>query len=231
MDPNLRIRLERARSWFSMAEALSNPSTCLTKTENTKDEIVTTQVREHERFIFYWIAFNCLYGRRYYDGSKVDQETDIQKFLKKVKLIGQFDRENNGAILAHSISRCRAFGRKLVLDRFLDDRYWQKRKKISELVHDSEEKWREVERELDTRKDSRLFLELVFDRLRVLRNQIMHGCASYGPQSKGYKSLLFGVRFLEIMMPAFLMLAEKYGESVTWEKAPYPRKGHIEHPW
>ena len=41
-DDNLRIRLERARSWKDLAESHENS--------------------EHARFIFYWIAFNAMYG-------------------------------------------------------------------------------------------------------------------------------------------------------------------------
>jgi hypothetical protein len=223
--------LERAKSWISLAQALSQPEGFPVETENAEGETIAAKTRAHERFIFYWIAFNCLYGRRYYDGFKADQETDIQKFLKKVKMMSQFSQENKETILEDAVSACHTFGRKLVLDRFLDDRYWRRQPKVTQIIRDSEEKWRQAEKELDMRKDCGLFLELTFDRLRVLRNQIMHGCASHGLQSKGYKSLSFGVRFLEIMLPAFFMLTERHGEHVKWEKAPYPRKDHVEHPW
>lgn len=41
-DDNLRIRLERALSWMELAKSHENSA--------------------HARFIFYWIAFNAMYG-------------------------------------------------------------------------------------------------------------------------------------------------------------------------
>lgn len=231
MDPNLEIRLERSRSWISVADDLSRAGESSDAWTRPGYKNLVSQAREHERFIFYWVAFNCLYGRRYYDGSKADQETDIQKFLKKVEVMSQLDRKNYTTILDNAIKESYSHGRKLILDRFLDDRYWRGQRKVHLIVRENEEKWRQAEANLHLRGDFDSFLRLVFDRLRVLRNQIMHGCAKYGPESRGFKSLVFGVRFLEVMVPAFHRLTEIYGEHVNWEKAPYPRRRHAEHPW
>lgn len=229
MSTNLEIRLERARSWISIADTFSQDNDALKR--STSDAGILFQ-HDHEKFIFYWIAFNCLYGRRQYDGPPTAQMDDIRKFLKKVVLMKEYDQTEGTCILDAAVKKCRRDGRKLIVDRFLDDQYWRGQKKISAIIEEGERDLRRVEWELDTKKSCTPFLELCFSRLKVLRNQILHGCATYGPKSMGHKSLTFGMRFLEVMIPALFHLTERYGSYInSWESPPYPRKGHPAHPW
>ena len=74
------------------------------------------------------------------------------------------------------------------------------------------------------------FLTSSFERLKVLRNQIMHGSVTCGRRSKGSESLETGVLFISRIVPAFVELVSMYGERLSWDPAPYPRLGHPGHP-
>jgi hypothetical protein len=63
-------------------------------------------------------------------------------------------------------------------------------------------------------------LEIILYRLTVLRNRVMHGCATYGPASKGLLWIRKGVCY-----PALLALMITYGQLVRWDPIPYPRVG------
>jgi len=53
-DVNLSIRLERAQSWIELAKSSKNS--------------------EHAQFIFYWIAFNAMYGLTPVDPNNLEKE-------------------------------------------------------------------------------------------------------------------------------------------------------------
>jgi len=68
-------------------------------------------------------------------------------------------------------------------------------------------------------------LKLVLKRLNVLRNQVVHGCVTYGPSSKGFPSLEAGLAVLRKLVPALHKLMDKHGHHMEWPAIPYPRVG------
>jgi len=208
-DQGLEDRLQRADSWLQAAAAL-RPD------------------QQHEAFIFLFIAFNCLYGRRQYEGDDAQIGKDFDEFFKKLRVLHEHDVADGGAALKKAVAAARRDGAILIRDKFLSNRYWRGGSSVAlqkQLNRDAGA----VEEALALGSYD-LFLDLTFRRVSVLRNQIMHGCATYGPRSYGQASLAKGLRFLKVMVPAFYDLAKRYGHEVKWEPVPYPRAGTKQHP-
>jgi len=209
-DQGLLDRLQRADSWIQAASDLPPD-------------------RMHEAFIFLYIAFNCLYGRRKYEGDASQIEEDLDAFLAKVLAMHERDAQQGGKILTEALKACRGDGAVLIRDRFLVNRYWRGNQPAAALQPKlNKEAVGALEALADG--DYREFLSLVFHRVSVLRNQVMHGCATYGARSYGRASLTKGLRVLRVLIPAFYHLARRYGHDLTWDPIPYPRLGSQQHP-
>jgi hypothetical protein len=63
---DLQDRLQRAQSWIKAAERSSSE-------------------QNHERFMFYYVALNAMYGRRQYEGDRSDVWQDLDRFVDQVK--------------------------------------------------------------------------------------------------------------------------------------------------
>lgn len=127
MDPNLEIRLERARSWIQIAGSIPAP-----ETKHISEDVAVVSAREHERFIFYWIALNCLYGRDKPDKVK---DSEIKAFLDKVTKMSRWDLDEGTRIIQTTIDQpeTKRLGEKLIRDYFLDQHYWKQRIHILDL--------------------------------------------------------------------------------------------------
>lgn len=210
-EQSLHERLQRAESWLTAATA-----------------IPTTQY--HETFLFLSIALQSLMSRRRFEGDKDQVKEDLQQFLKKMLAFHSLDEKQGGTILKKATAACRQDGAVLIRDRFLKDAYWRKAQSSPQLQQ------RLVQESLHAltrlvEGDYRTFLSLSLNRIVILRNQIMHGCSTYGTKTHGRSSLVRGVKFLKVLVPAFHSLALAYGHTVKWEPVPYPRLGSQEHPY
>jgi len=209
-DQGLFDRLQRADSWIQAASDLQPE-------------------RLHEAFIFLYIAFNCLYGRRKYEGDEAQIEEDLDAFFSKVLDMHQRDTKEGGTILKTALAASRQDGAVLIRDRFLVNRYWRGTQPSAALqARLNKEALGALEALADG--DHREFLSLVFRRISVLRNQVMHGCATYGARSYGRVSLAKALRVLRVLIPAFYQLTRQYGHDLAWDPIPYPRLGSQQHP-
>jgi hypothetical protein len=209
-DQGLLDRLQRADSWIQAASALPPD-------------------RLHEAFIFLYIAFNCLYGRRKYEGDASQIEEDLDAFFTKVLAMHERDAAEGERILTGALKVCREDGAVLIRDRFLVNRYWRGNQPPATLQPKlNKEAVGALEALADG--DYREYLGLVFHRISVLRNQVMHGCATYGARSYGRASLAKALRVLRVLIPAFYQLARRYGHDLSWDPIPYPRLGSMQHP-
>ena len=149
-----RIRLHRAISWFARAETESDDPDA--------------------RFVFLWIAFNAAYAREF--GFEKNARDQLAGFFAQLL---SFDHERRLADLM--LSRFSGPIRTLVANRYVFEPFW---KALRE--HDSSDGW---ERKLNTSHrralravldgDTGCVLSVVFDRLYVLRNQLVHGGATW----------------------------------------------------
>jgi hypothetical protein len=120
--------------------------------------------------------------------------------------------------------------RAIVTNFFLRDSYWRRAIRHDVLLERLESQYRSAERRLKG-GDWKPLLRLVFQRCVVLRNQIFHGCVTYGRVSRGWESVEQGVAVLEPLVKTFADLMERHGHQVkNWEPLPYPRLGSTLHP-
>lgn len=209
-DQGLLDRLQRADSWIQAASELSPD-------------------RMHESFIFLYIAFNCMYGRRRYEGDETQIGDDLDAFFKRILIMREKDAHKGGTLLKDALKACQQDGAVLIRDRFLVNRYWRGSQPAASL---QDRLNKEASGALQALADEnyREFLSPVFRRISVLRNQVMHGCATYGSRSYGRASLAKALRVLRVLVPSFYQLMRQYGHDMTWDPIPYPRLGSQQHP-
>lgn len=229
MDPNLEIRLGRARSWIQIAGSIP-----ASETKNISEDVGVITAREHERFIFYWIALNCLYGRHSKNGQDnpdKPKDSETRTFLDKVAQMSRWDLDEGTQIIQTAVDQpeTKRLAEKLIRDYFLDRRYWEGRLHIQDLKDNLEKEWGRVEASL-IKGSHDLFLTSSLERLKMLRNQIMHGSVTYGRRSKGWDSLETGALLVSRIVPALVQLVSRYGDRCNWDPAPYPRLGYLGHP-
>jgi hypothetical protein len=210
VDQHLHDRVRRADSWIKASARLQSNHL-------------------HETFVFLYIAFNCLYGRRQYEGDETQIGEDLNAFFRKILQLAEHDRKDGGETLPQAINACSKDGALLIRDRFLDSRYWKRTLPV-ERLHEALKSDAKGALEQAAAGEYGDFLFLTFSRISVLRNQIMHGCATYGPATAGRSSLAIAARVLKVLVPAFHALVRAYGQHAHWEAVPYPRVGSAQHP-
>jgi len=149
-----RVRLHRAISWLRRAGSESEDF--------------------DSRFIFLWIAFNAAYAREF--GLA---ETERERLAEFFRLLLDADAEKRLSQIA--FKQFTGPIRTLLDNKFVFEPFW---KALRE--HDSSARWEE--RFAASRKaalasvmagDTAKVLSIVFDRLYVLRNQLVHGGATW----------------------------------------------------
>lgn len=149
-----RIRIHRAISWLGRAEA------------ETADP--------DARFVFLWIAFNAAYAHEF--GEDVKAREQLHAFF--VKALASDAHKRLAAVLFQQFS---GPIRTLVENRFVFEPFWRALRE-----HDSSDRW-EIKFEQSKKialqsivgSETATVLSIVFDRLYVLRNQLIHGGATW----------------------------------------------------
>ena len=180
---NIGLRLRRSISWASKAEKFLH------------EEDIDLAL------ILYWIAFNSLYSR--ISNVRLNERQDFHDFF--LTLI-DLDTENK----VHNIiwSRFSDEVRNLVDDKFVYQPYWDQ---LSGSVRGAEGWQRRFDRAnramLDALEDQDTpeLLSLVFERLYTLRNQLMHGSATY-QSSVNRQQVYNGGSILSYIVPQFIEL-------------------------
>ena len=149
-----RVRLHRALSWLARAQA-------------EKDD-------DDAQFLFLWIAFNAAYAREI--GFNETERDRLAKFVDA--LIAVDARKRLHEVLFKQFS---GPIRTLLDNRFIFEPFWRALRE-----HDANSRWEE--RFAASKKaamasilagDTSTLLSIVFDRLYVLRNQLVHGGATW----------------------------------------------------
>ena len=198
-------RLKRAESWLDRAKSLKK------------------QEWDEGPFIFYWIAFNALYGRHH--ETRKGEIEDIHWFLSRIYKLDKGDGSLSSLLDNKHIRRKME---SLLNNQFLSEIYWREKGRLRnfELDQDNDRQKAEIayeQREWDE------YLTILFRRLLVLRNQIFHGCSTDKSRSnKG--SLRPALEILEKLVPQFLKIFKDHGQREKWGKVPYPRSNSPQHP-
>ena len=177
-DADAATRLHRAISWLGRAEQeASDPDAC---------------------FIFQWIALNAAYAREFsHDQSERDR---FRQFV--ATLVGlDAQRSLHQALFSEFSGPIRM----LINNRFVFEPFW-----TAVREHDASNRWetsfaggKKMAMAAVLGQDTVTVLSIVFDRLYVLRNQLVHGGATWNSQVNR-QQLRDGVAILGTLVPLIL---------------------------
>jgi hypothetical protein len=177
---SFRIRVHRAISWLARAEA-------------AKDD-------PDVRFVLLWIAFNAAYAREF--GHEQSERDQVRAFFEKLLAI-------DGGKRIHALLFQRYSGpiRTLVDNRYLFEPFWR-----AVRDHDSSGRWelafndaKKAAMFAATGNDTLKLVSIVMDRLYVLRNQLVHGGATYASKVNR-QQVADGVALLADIVPLIIDL-------------------------
>lgn len=182
----LRVRLHRALSWLDRAGHEGDDPDAA--------------------FIFLWIAFNAAYAREFGEGGN-----ERRRLVQFIATLAEVD---HGKVV-HALVFRQFSGpiRNLIGNKFVFEPFWRALRD-----HDSSNRW---ETEFHTsqkaaldrivRGETAAVLAIVFDRLYVLRNQLVHGGATWNGRINRAQ-VKNGVRILAAVIPALLELMLEHPE-------------------
>jgi hypothetical protein len=177
-----RIRLHRAISWLGRAEAASR--------EDDPDV----------SFILLWIAFNAAYAQEF--GFEQRERDQLRSFIDRL-VAADTAKVLHGLLFSQFTGPVRT----LVDNRFVFEPFW---KALRE--HDASGRWEQLfadrkKQALDAMMSGRTgdLLAIVLDRLYVLRNQLVHGGATWNSQLNR-QQVGDGARLLGSLVPAIIGL-------------------------
>lgn len=164
------------------------------------------------KFVELWIALNALYGQRHYENRPADR-SEQDDFADFVRTLSSIDAR---AEVTDTVRRLRPAFRSLIANPFLWNEYWRAERGYQRLSRDA------LERLSSASIDAADVLIMVFARLLVLRNQIVHGSAA--ADTVGNRgSVVPGVRVLAVLVPLFVRVMIREGKRAIWPPVPYPR--------
>lgn len=197
-DESFRIRIHRAISWGKKARALPEEDIDL-------------------KFIALWIAFNCAYGKEISTDGYFGEKVGFRDFLT---VICDLDEEKT-------------------LDKILWKRFSQSIKALLENKYTYQPYWnyynsgdRDADWELTFKsynskalkalmtQNTAMVLNIVFDRLYTIRNQLFHGGATCNSKANRMQ-LHDGCEILSELMPSVLDIMLKHHDR-DWGRAFYP---------
>ena len=192
----LNLRLHRALSW-------------LQKAENSDDD--------HDiQFITLWISFNAIYAKEFAKERTADRET----FNQFIAEICRLDKEKS--IYQIIWQRFPQNIRVMLDNRYVFQPFWDfQNGKITEKA------WREDFEKANKKalnalasQDTYDILLVIFDRLYTLRNQLVHGGATYESQINR-SQLKDGCQILLALIPAIIEIVLNNSNN-DWGKPFYP---------
>lgn len=193
---NLNLRVHRALSWLHRAEIVDDVDS---------------------KFIFLWISFNAAYASEIDESSRLSEQETFKSFLEKLcaldigkKIEGLIWKEFSGSI------------RVLLDNEFVFQGFWDfHAKKISE--EDWKVRFTKGKHAAQTALasgNSPILLGVVFNRLYTLRNQLIHGGATWNG-SVNRRQLTDCVQLLGKLIPVIIGLMIE-NPNTLWGDACYP---------
>ena len=200
-------RIRRARSWLACAEKGYEAGSLATGHWDLA-------------FVLYWIAFNAAFATD--DAEQPNTTTEFRKCFAKVRRVDEHH-------LIHRAVRGQFVGavKPILTNQYLFKKYWdyvngrprsdnwrtdfnrENRRAIAALAQPSEENTGKV-------------LPILFGRLYTLRNQMVHGGATWMSRYNR-TSVEHGAPIMAVLVPLFIEIIEKHPK-VKWGR-PYYRPG------
>lgn len=195
-EESLSLRVHRALSW-------------LQKSEECEED-------QDSRFIFLWIAFNAAYAQ----DTEVLRHTESKAFSLFIRKLVELDKRNNlyNLVWTEFSSSVRV----LLDNQYVYQPFWD--------YHNgklTEQEWKEQFAKAKTTANSALssrqtdlLLAIILQRLYMLRNQLIHGGATW--QSSANRSQIRdGVAFLSKLVPMIVNIMMDNKQEL-WGSANYP---------
>ncbi len=186
LPDSTRLRLHRALSWLRRAEVES-------------DDL-------DMRFILLWVAFNAIYAKEF--GFEHTEREKLELFISA--LLAVDDKRRLHRLLFKQFT---GPIRTMIQNKYVYEPFWKAYRE-----HDSSNQWEERFKrssKLALRSlmegETGTVLSIVFDRLYVLRNQLVHGGATWN-SSINRDQLRDGARILMALVPAIISLMIDHSE-------------------
>jgi hypothetical protein len=189
------IRVWRALSWLERAETLES------------DDI-------EGRFISAWVSFNALYGQLDPDHRARGDREAWSTFVAHVWRI------DTGMVIRELMQKRQMRILRIVDDKFLHHRFWLEGDAAKKLMNQER---RDAMKWFGGPKMDKV-LRLLFDRLYVMRNQLLHGASTKGSKLNRRPLREAGNLLIEIMA-AILEVMIAHGVAEDWGELCYPPRG------
>lgn len=191
------IRIHRSLSWVSRAEK--------------QDEDLDAS------FIFYWIAFNATYTGSHLSNNIYSERHTYKDFFEKI--LKYDEKENVYNAIWNEFS---GSVRNLLNNQYIFSPFWN-----FENGHEGFDDWEEkfvksksmVLKALE-HKNTQLILEILFDRLYTLRNQLIHGGATWNGKVNR-SQVTDGQSIISFLIPNFLEIMMN-NQNENWGKLNFP---------
>ncbi len=191
------LRVHRALSWLHRAEIASDD--------------------DDAAFIFYWIAFNAAYADELDEAVVIGERTAFDDYFHK---LAKLDKSNR---IYDAIWQRFPQSIRLLLDnKYVFQPFWKHQNQLpgyDDWEGRFERSKRKIKIALESR-DTKIILTTLFDRLYVLRNQLVHGGATWN-SSVNRDQVRDGARILAFLVPLFIDLMMD-NPDIPWGAPYYP---------
>ena len=190
------IRIHRALSWLDRAEKeIDDPDA---------------------GFIFYWVSFNANYSMEKEDAKDL---SEVDRFKQYFELIVKcdVDKQIYNLVWQNFTNEIRA----ILENEYIFSIFWKSRQKDE--IHSWKQSFaasRLVVAKALSRTDTVLLLQVLFSRLYTLRNQLVHGNATWNG-SVNRNQVVNGFRVLSKLQPIFLSIMMTHPHE-EWGELAYP---------
>ena len=193
---SLGLRVHRAVSWLGRAE------------DETEDPDI--------RFILLWIGFNAAYA------ADIDRECESERGVFQAFFEALVSLDTNDRIYKAVWQRFPQEIRLLLANRHIFLAFWKHQNGVPG-YEDWADRMSKSQRAINgaiARKDTAKILSVLFDRLYVLRNQLIHGGATWN-SSVNRSQVKDGAALLGVLLPVFIdILMDNPGHD--WGRPYYP---------
>lgn len=195
---DLNLRSHRAVTWLCRS-----------------DEVFDTD--PDAAFIFAWISFNAAYARDLGNDPGSPARSVFQDFFTALVAA-----DPNGRIAHELWYQHEGLIARLLDNRFIFNPFWRFHNGDLSFADWQErfDRAKEIAREAIERENTPLVLSIIFDRLYVLRNQLIHGGATWGSRVNR-NQVTDGTEILHCLMPIFIDTMVSATDR-DWGAAHYP---------
>jgi hypothetical protein len=194
---NFGLRIHRALSWLQRAE----------KEVDDCDAA----------FIFYWVAFNSAYAEDNMEEAAMGERSRFDDYFEKMIAL------DTNQVIYNAIWQKFSDSIRLLLDnKYVFQPFWSHHNQVPG-YEDWEERFAKSKGKIRfalQKQDTKTILSTLFDRLYVLRNQLVHGGATWN-SSVNRSQVQDGARIMAFVVPLFIDLMMDNSD-IHWGAPYYP---------